>query len=171
MTDRRPTQDYGTSPNLTKLPEADPNDVNTIEDIIRAAYECISGPPGQEPDWKRQHTLFLPDSRSVRTGPVAEGRFGYRMMTTQEYVAQTHDWLTENGFYETEIHRVIEQFGNIAHVFSTYESRRSPDDPKPFMRAINSFQLFQDGTRWWILNLMWRHESPDLPIPEKYLPR
>ena len=165
-----PSDYYGESPDPLKLPEADPNDVNTIENIIRASYECISGPPGQEPDWKRQHTLFLQDARSIRTGVIAQGRIGYKMMSTEQFISQTHDWLTENGFYETGIHSVVEQFGNIAHVFSTYESRRDPNE-EPFMRGINSFQLFHDGTRWWIMNILWRHESPDLPIPDRYLPK
>lgn len=165
-----PVHYYGDSPDPKKSPEPDPNDVDTIEHIIHASYECISGPPGKEPDWKRQHTLFLPDARSTRTGVLPSGRVGYKMMSTEQYMTQMHDWLTENGFYETEIHRVVEQFGNIAHVFSTYESRRSPDDKEPFMRGINSFQLFHDGSRWWVLNIVWRHESPELPIPSKYLP-
>ena len=170
MTDKLPADYYGQSPDLTKLPEADPGDVDTIEHIIRASYECISGPAEQQPDWQRQHTLFLPDARSTRTGVIETGRVAYKMMSTEQFVAQMHDWLTANGFYEIEIHRVVEQFGNIAHVFSTYESRHSLDDPEPFMRGINSFQLFHDGIRWWILNIVWRHEAPDLPIPSKYLP-
>ena len=167
---RLPADYYGQSPDHAKIPLADPNDVNTIENIIRASYESISGPPGKPPDWKRQHTLFLPDARSTRTGVVGTGKIGYKMMSTEDFVAQMHDWLTENGFYETQIHSVVEQFGNIAHVFSTYESRKSEEE-EPFMRGINSFQLFHDGTRWWILSIVWRHEAPDLPIPEKYLPK
>jgi hypothetical protein len=167
---KMPVNYYGESPDSSKLPEPHPGDVDTIEHIIHACYECISGPQGKEPDWKRQQTLFLPDARSARTGVLPSGKIGYKLMSTEEYVAQMHDWLTQNGFYETEIHRVVEQFGNIAQVFSTYESRKSPDDKEPFMRGINSFQLFHDGSRWWILNLVWRHESPDLPIPAKYLP-
>jgi hypothetical protein len=164
-----PADYYGHSPKHAELPAADPQDVHTIENIIQASYECISGPPGQEPDWKRQNTLFLPDARMCRTGVIAEGRIGYKMMSTQDFITQMHDWLTANGFYETEIHRVVEQFGNIAHVFSTYESRRSPDQ-EPYMRGINSFQLYHDGSRWWIMSILWRHEASDLPIPAKYLP-
>jgi hypothetical protein len=57
------------------------------------------------------------------------------------------------GFYEKEIARRTEQFGNIAHVWSIYESRHNEDDPEPFMRGINSIQLFNDGKRWWIVNI------------------
>ncbi len=172
MTENKlPADYYGESPDPFKTPSANPEDVNSIEAIIRASYETISGPAGQPPDWKRMHTLFLPGSHSIRTGPVGEGRIGYKMMDTDGFIFQMHDWLTENSFFETEIHAVVEQFGSIAHVFSTYESRRNLEDAEPFMRGINSFQLFHDGTRWWIVHIMWRHEAPDLRIPEKYLPR
>src|SRR5262249_34426046 len=100
-----------------------------------------------------------------------DGKIGYKMMTAEEFIESTNDWLVATGFFETEIHRIVEEFGSIAHVFSTYESRRSASDPEPYMRGINSFQLFHDGRRWWIVNIIWRHESPELPIPPKYLPK
>ena len=77
----------------------------------------------------------------------------------------------DNGFYEVELHRDVEQFGNIAHVFSTYESYRSKDDTEPFMRGINSIQMLYDGKRWWIINVYWMQESEEHPIPQKYLPK
>jgi len=55
------------------------------------------------------------------------------------------------------------------HVFSTYESRRTLNDEKPFMRGINSFQLWYDGKRWRVITILWQSESPDTPIPEKYI--
>jgi hypothetical protein len=36
------------------------------------------------------------------------------------------------------------------------------------MRGINSFQLFHDGERWWIVNIYWQHESTKHRLPEKY---
>src|ERR1700751_3032630 len=73
------------------------------------------------------------------------------------------------GFYEKELARRTEQFGNIAHVWSIYESRHNEDDPEPFMRGINSIQLFNDGKRWWIVNIYWQQENAENPIPQKYL--
>ncbi len=90
-------------------------------------------------------------------------------MTTQEYIATSGKWLLENGFFEKEIGRKTDQFGNIAQVFSSYESFRSAKDTKPFMRGINSIQLLYDGSRWWILNVFWQGETPEQPIPEKYI--
>ena len=78
--------------------------------------------------------------------------------------------LETSGFFEQELYRVVEQFGPIAHAFSAYESRRSPDDVEPFARGINSFQLMYDGKRWWVVNICWTGESPEHPRPDKYLP-
>ena len=79
--------------------------------------------------------------------------------------------LVENGFFEKEINRVTNTFGNITQVFSTYESFRSESDEKPFMRGINSIQLLNDGDRWWIINIYWTQESKENPIPDEYLPK
>ena len=160
---------YGITPDDSKVPEPDPKDVSSIQAIVRASYETISGPKGKPREWDRMRSLFLPGSRQMRTGPV-EGRIAYKMMSTEDFIDSTNDWLVDSGFFETEIHQIVEEFGSVAHVFSTYESRHNADDPAPYMRGINSFQLFHDGRRWWIVSIIWRHESPDLPIPAKYLP-
>ena len=70
-----------------------------------------------------------------------------------------------------EVARQADTFGNIAQLFSTYESRRRPDDPKPFARGINSIQLMNDGKRWWVVSVYWQAERPDNPIPARYLPK
>jgi hypothetical protein len=78
-------------------------------------------------------------------------------------------YFAEQGFYETEVARRTEQFGHIAHAWSTYESRHHPDDPEPFVRGINSIQLFHDGSRWWIVSIYWQQESTEHAIPQEYL--
>jgi hypothetical protein len=77
--------------------------------------------------------------------------------------------MEKEGFFEKEAARKTEQFGQIAHLFSTYESRHTPADPKPFQRGINSFQLMNDGTRWWIVTIFWEGEDEKNPLPQKYL--
>ena len=77
--------------------------------------------------------------------------------------------LEKEGFFEKEVARVTEQFGQIVHAFSTYESRHAPDDAKPFARGINSIQLMNDGKRWWIVTIFWQGEDEKKPLPEKYL--
>jgi hypothetical protein len=91
-----------------------------------------------------------------------------QLLDVEKYIARVEP-LLQQGFYETEIARRTEQFGRIAHVWSTYESRHDPSDPAPFMRGINSFQLFNDGRRWWILSVYWQHENAEHAIPQSYL--
>lgn len=165
-----PSDFYGRAFDTSPATEADPADTASIEGIVAALYASISGPAGQPPNWQRMRSLSLPEARSIRTGKLADGSRAYKVMSTEEYIRQMDTWLTENGFYETEIHRVMEQYGCIAHVFSTYESRRNAEDRVPFLRGINMFQLLYDGSRWWIMNVLWQHESAEHPIPAKYLP-
>ena len=151
--------------------EADPADVGSIDAIIAAAYDVISGPAEKKCDWNRERSLFYPGARVIPTASVL-GRNDVdlepQMLDVEGYIARAEP-LLKAGFYETEVARRTEQFGRIAHVWSTYESRHQSIDPAPFMRGINSFQLFNDGKRWWILSVCWQHESAEHVIPEKYL--
>jgi hypothetical protein len=149
---------------------ADPRDVESIDAIIAAAYDVISGPAGQKRDWNRERSLFYPGARLVPTASMP-GRNDVdlepQILDVEAYIKRAEPIL-KAGFYETEIARRTEQFGRIAHVWSTYESRHDSSDPTPFMRGINSFQLFNDGRRWWILSVYWQHENAEHPIPQKY---
>ncbi|MCI0433894.1 MAG: hypothetical protein L0271_09600 [Gemmatimonadetes bacterium] len=154
----------------TTAAEARVEDVGSIDAIMAAVYDVISGPAGAPRDWDRFRSLFHPSARLIPTGPTRDGPRMARALTPDEYAARSGPVLERDGFFEVEIARRIEQFGSIVHAFSTYESRRtaSPDE-KPFMRGINSFQLVNDGTRWWVLTILWQQESPEVPIPAKYL--
>lgn len=166
-----PEDFYGKAPQLPEDISVNPEDVGTISAIVTAMYESISGPAGKERQWNRLRSLFVPGAFSIRTGRLPDGTTGFRAMSTEDYIAQAGPWLANRGFYEREIHRIEERFADIAHVFSTYESLHTPDDPQPFMRGINSLQLMFDGHRWWILSACWQHEGPETPIPRKYLPQ
>ena len=156
--------------NSTSHP-ANPRDVESIDAIIAATYEVISGPTGQKRDWDRERSLFYPGARIMPTAKVPgrnDVELEPQLLDVEKYIARV--WpLLQQGFYETEVARRTEEFGRIAHVWSTYESRYNLDEPEPFMRGINSFQLFNDGNRWWILSIYWQHESADHAIPGKYL--
>jgi hypothetical protein len=147
-------------------------DAASIDAIIKASYDTISGPAGQKRDWDRQRALFLPGARLIPTAAKAgenEGKLAPQFLDVEQYIARVEPFFRDCGFYETEIARRTEQFGQIAQVWSTYESRHKEDDPEPFMRGINSFQLFHDAIRWWIVNIYWQHESTAHPVPAKYL--
>jgi len=156
----------------SNIPEASLSDVVSIDAIVTAAYEVISGPAGKKRDWHRERSLFLSGARLIPTALEA-GRndvdLAPQMLDVEGYIARVEPLIEKKGFYEKEIARRVEQFGQIAHVWSTYESRHDPSDPKPFMRGINSMQLFNDGKRWWIVSIYWQHESAQHSLPEKYL--
>jgi hypothetical protein len=150
----------------------DPRDVDSIDGIIAATYDVISGPAGKKRDWERERSLFHPGARLIPTATVpgqANVELAPLVLDVEGYIARVEPLFEKEGFYEKEVARRVEQFGQIAHVWSTYESRHDPKDPEPFMRGINSFQLFNDGERLWILSVYWQHESAQSPLPEKYL--
>jgi hypothetical protein len=144
-----------------------PSDVKSREAIVAALYDSISGPAGER-DWVRFRSLFIPEAQLVATYKDKSGKLTYRSMTVQGYVDGAGKYFKEHGFYEREISRKLENFGSITHIFSTYESRESADG-KPFERGINSIQLFDDGTRWWVVDVYWTGETPENAIPERYL--
>ena len=148
---------------------ADPKDVSSPEAIVAAVYDVISGPAGQKRNWDRMRTLFVPDARMIPTGKRPTGEITRRVLAVEDYITNSGPFLEKDGFFETEIGKKTERFGNIVHVFSTYESKRTLKDERPFMRGINSFQLWYDGKRWWVITILWQSESPDTPIPEKYI--
>ncbi|WP_425154203.1 hypothetical protein [Candidatus Palauibacter sp.] len=151
-------------------PEADSDDVESIDSILTALYDVISGPAGEARDWDRFKSLFIPEARLIPTRRSEAGGHGYRVWSPGEYAAQAGSSLEQNGFFEFEIARTMERFGPVVHAFSSYESKRNADDPDPFARGINSIQLMHDGRRWYVVTIYWAGERPDLPIPERYLP-
>lgn len=150
-------------------PAANPADVASVDAIIAAVYDVISGPAGKKRDWDRMRSLFVPGARLIPTGPKPTGGYGARVGTLEDYITRGGPYLESQGFFEKEIARKTETFGNIAHAFSTYESRHKAEDEKPFARGINSIQLVNDGTRWWVVTIFWQGEDEKTPLPEKYL--
>ncbi|MAP55715.1 hypothetical protein [Altibacter sp.] len=144
--------------------------VQTIDSTISTLYAVISGEKGAARDWELFRYLFASEAKLIPTGKASDGTSTVRYMTPEVYIAASQQWLLDNGFFEKEIFRVEERFGNIAHVFSTYASFYSEEDPEPFMRGINSIQLFFDGARWWVVNIYWTPETTETPIPKKYAP-
>lgn len=150
-------------------PAANPKDVASMDAILAALYDTISGPAGQTRDWNRLRSLFIPGGRLIPTGKRPTGESGARVLDVEGYISASVAYLEKNGFFEREIARRTEKYGSIAHVFSTYDSRHKADDAKPFARGINSIQLMFDGTRWWVVTIFWDVETPENPIPKKYL--
>jgi hypothetical protein len=114
------------------------SDDSEIGAVIDEMYAMISGPAGPR-DWSRQSNSFLPEARQVRTWVDAEGRATKKSMTLDEYSADTTPFFAANPFFEVEIARRIDRFGNVAHVWSHYEARRAPDDDVPERRGVTRF--------------------------------
>jgi hypothetical protein len=152
-------------------PTAHAGDVSSIDAIVAALYDVISGPAGHPRDWDRMRALFVPGGRLIPSVAGERGGATARVLDVDGYIDRVRASFERTGFFEHEIARKTEAFGNIAHLFSTYESRRTPTDAAPFARGINSIQLLKDGDRWWIVTVFWDAERPGNALPPQYLPK
>ena len=145
---------------------ADPKDVSTIDGMIKAFYDTISGPKGQPRQWGRDRTLYMPGVRFVSMSE-RDGKINAGIMTHEQYVNSADRSLVGDGFHEREINRIVRRFGNVAHVFSTYEFTNDAKTVKG--RGVNSINLYWDGSRWWISSASWDEERPSNPIAKEFL--
>lgn len=149
-----------------------PADAVSVDSILAALYGSVSHGPEAAPDFERMRGIFLytgmfvPPKRAGQPDIMATDVDGFA--DRYRKAASDKEKKTE-GFFEREIGRRLDCFGNLCQVFSTYESRHAASDAKPFERGINSIQLVRDGKRWWIASVAWDTERPDNPIPEQYL--
>ncbi|MCB9839037.1 MAG: DUF4440 domain-containing protein [Phycisphaeraceae bacterium] len=153
---------------VAEPPPADPADVESIDAIVGAYYDTLCGGKGVERDWDRLRSLFQPLASLVAARPAGPNHTGIWVMKLEEYIAFNRTYFERGGYFEREVARRVEVFGNIAQVWSTYEARHTENGP-PYSRGIYSFQLLRDGPRWWIVNVFWDYERPDAPIPDEYL--
>jgi hypothetical protein len=158
-------------PEMKPPPEARPEDVKSLDAIIKAFYDSTAGPAGKARDWDRLRSLFVNEARMIPVRHAVHGQGGNELLTmpVEGYIQLNRNYFEKGGFFEKEVARRSEQFGNIAHVWSTYESRRSEKDPQPYVRGVYSIQLAFDGTRWFMINVMWDTEQEGVTLPEKYL--
>jgi hypothetical protein len=153
----------------TMPPAARPEDVKSVDAIMNAAYEANSGPAGRH-DTRRLRSLFVPGARLIPTGrPDSAGRVHLEVMSASEYASSAAEYMLTHANWEWEIGRTVQTFGAVTQVFSAYASGREMHDPHPQERGMNSFQLFYDGTRWYIVTIYWAAEYGDLKIPAQYL--
>src|SRR5262249_25179992 len=129
-------------------PPTPPPEEQDINATVLAAYNVISGPAGRR-DWDRFQGLFAPGARLIK---------GDKVMTPEEFVKGSQPYFQEHGFFERPVTNSIERYGDIAHVWSPYESRNKSDDVKPFATGVNSFQLVRLGGQWKILTILWQEQ-------------
>lgn len=156
------------SPVTVSSPPARAADVQSIDGIVAALYDVISGGIGQPRDWNRMRSLFIPEARIMAIGPKRDSKdLGLRILNISDYIANSGPILIETGFREKELSRKTEHWGELAQVFTTYET--TMDKNKVTQRGINSVQLMHDGTRWWIISLLFEAERAQLSLPDTYL--
>ena len=148
-----------------------PADVVTPEGVVAALYRVISGPADEERDWDRFRGLFLDGARLV-LGRRPDGGEGAAeeivVATLEEFIPAASAQYAEDGFWEKQTAGRIDRFGNVAHAWSTYETRVGSPGSKPVARGINSIQMVRQAGRWKIAALAWDVELPGQRIPRKY---
>jgi hypothetical protein len=149
-----------------KVPSAKMDDVKSIDAILHAMYDVISGPAGDR-DWKRFRSIFLPQARFTQVGKGPDGAPFVISWNVDEFVRDAGEVFSKQPFYENAIVNAPQSYGNMTQVFSSYESRHAPGE-KPFERGINSVQLLNDGKRWWVVSIFWDSERPDNLLPAKF---
>jgi hypothetical protein len=152
-------------------PNEDLGDGRSLASMVAALYRTISAPANGERDWDRFRALFFPGAQLLRTVADADGQVSLSVMDVEGFIRFASPYFRDHPFYEREIFRRVDQFGQIAQVFSTFDSSSDPEGKNSLGRGINSIQLWSDNQRWWVVNLLWDDERPGNPIPPAYKPR
>ena len=141
---------------LTHFPlgaqEARPEDVSSIDGIIQAYYEVVSGPAGDVADVARDRSLHHPDAWVAIAGKDESGHPVVNVMTLADYHGENRP--RQEGFWEWETDRTVSRSGNMVHVWSSYASART-EGREPYTHGVNSITLFHDGSRWWVMGWMY----------------
>lgn len=135
-----------------------------ISDLLQRLYAVISFEEGEEPDWPGLERIFSRHARITRLTPE-----GADYLDPGSFLAMTRNFLdigAYTSFFEFEVARRIERFGDIAQVWSLYETRRNKDAREPLGRGVNSIQLVREGDAWRVLGLLWdeTHADPELDV-------
>jgi len=143
---------FATPASAQDVMEANPDDVSTIDGIMKAYYEVVSGPAGESGDYERDKTLHHPDAWIAIAGEDGEGNAFVRRMTLEGFYGDNAP--RAEPFWEYEVDRQVLRHGNMAHVWSRYASSRVKGG-EPYTGGVNTITLWHDGDRWWIMGWMF----------------
>lgn len=129
-----------------------PDDVSSIDGIMKAYYEVVSGPAGGTSDVARDRTLHHPEAWVAIAGVGRDGAPVVNVMTLDGYHGENSP--RAEPFWEYETDRIVHRSGNMATIWSSYASSLTPDG-EPFTEGVNTLTLWWDGDRWWIMNWMF----------------
>jgi hypothetical protein len=150
--------------------EPRPEDISTIDGMVRAYYEVVSGSAAKKREWDRDATLYIPGIRFLIFREDKNGKTSVRTLTHQEFVDESEAAMAGKAFYEREVHRITHRAGNVVHVLSTAEQKYSPDGPGEG-HSIDSLEMYWDGSRWWITNAnIWDVDTKAHSLPKEFLP-
>jgi hypothetical protein len=141
-------------------------DVTSPQAIVSAFFESGSGPAGPR-DFNRMRSLFAPEARLITIRRPENSPAVSKARSIDDYIKESQSYLASNANFEKIKNVWVEQYANLAHVFCSFEARKTPDG-EVFDRAVGSFQLLWDGTRWWIVSAYWQGERPGEPLPLRY---
>lgn len=143
------------------------DDVESVDSIITAVYDVISGPAGQR-DWDRFSSLFNESATMGAITQTENGELRYLTMTPGQYIERNDEYFRKNGFWEEEIAREVFKFGEMATVQTSFNIKTTKDG-EVTRRGINTVQLVYEQNRWWITNITWNNERDDNKIPNQLL--
>ena len=146
-------------------PKANFDDVKSPQAIIAALSASISSEAGQQPDWQRFRSLFVPGAgRMIITRVPKDAAADVTVLSMEDYIARSSGNTARASFFEIPIAYDVQSFGRMTHVYESYGLHHARND-KPYVRGVNSFELLSDGTRYYVLQVYWDTERPDNPLP------
>lgn len=140
--------------------------MGTIEAVIDASLQALSGPVGAPRDWARYLRLFDPAARLVSTSINDQGETVITRWDLDSYETDADDYLVKTGFEDRKLACVPTRFGNVAAVRCSFEGL---EQSKIVERGVAMYQLYNDGERWWITSVVWDRERPGNLIPSEFL--
>ncbi len=143
--------------------------VHTIDSIVSSIYQVVSGAKGEDRDWELHKTIFHPEGQIISNYVNEKGEYQVRFLSVDEYMEKYKDYFKNMNLYEKDSNREIEINNNMAHVFSTFESYKSANDSIPSKIGTASIQLYNDGNRWYVLNMYYKNETKKDKVPKKYI--
>lgn len=149
---------------VTTVPECLPT--TTLDEMVKALDDAISGPANKDRTCLRQ--VLLPEARLTPMAPLESGGLAPHPLTVDNWMAMVGT-RGSTPIYERQVKVGTETYGHIAHLWSTYELRPTPDG-KATARGINSIQAAFDGKHWRVFEILWQAETREEPVPAKYLP-
>jgi len=137
---------------LVAQTSARPADVGTIDGLMKAYYEVVSGPVGERSDLERDRSLHHPEAWIAIAGANESGDPMVNVMTVDGFHGDNAP--RQTAFWEWETDRVERRSGNMVSVWSSYAASET-ENGEPHTVGVNTLTLFWDGARWWIMNWMF----------------